>query len=159
MYDKWCNVLDAVPAREEALAEEMQKQQTNEQLRLAFAEKANALSGYIQQRASELAEQSMKALGTMEVVSPPSGCVQSLDCTSLPQDQLQALIVFEAETQAQQPEMESVEEIHRQMQAALIFDNKHATVGIEVRGHSGVVLLQHRTSCKHAVLLLAGSAC
>lgn len=29
--------------------------------------------------------------------------------------------------------MDSVEEIHRQMQAALIFDNKHATVGIEVR--------------------------
>lgn len=74
MYDKWCNVLDAVPAREESLAVEMQKQQTNEELRLAFAEKANALSVYIQQRASELAEQSMKALGTMEVGSPQSGC-------------------------------------------------------------------------------------
>lgn len=69
VYDKWCNVLDAVPVREETLAEEMRKQQTNEELRIAFAEKANALSEYIQQRGTELAEQSMKALGTMEVGS------------------------------------------------------------------------------------------
>ena len=40
--------------------------------------------------------------------------------------------MFEAETLAQQPEMESAEEIHRQTQAALIFDNKHATVTMEV---------------------------
>lgn len=62
-------MLDAVPVREETLAEEMRKQQTNEELRLAFAEKANALSDYIQQRGTELAEQSMKAHGTMEVGS------------------------------------------------------------------------------------------
>ena len=68
VYDKWCNVLDAVPAREQSLAEEMEKQQMNEQLRLAFAERANALADYIQQRGSELAEQSMQALGTMEVL-------------------------------------------------------------------------------------------
>ena len=67
VYDKWCKVLDTVPDREKLLTEEMMKQQTNEQLRVAFAEKANALAVYIQGRASELAEQSMKALGTMEV--------------------------------------------------------------------------------------------
>ena len=50
------------------------------------------------------------------------------------QDQLQALVRFEAEVQAQQSEMESAEEIHRQTQAALIFDNKHAQVTMEVRG-------------------------
>lgn len=52
---------------------------------------------------------------------------------SLPQDQLQALIVFEQETLAHQPELESAEEIHRQTQAALIFDNQHATVTMDVR--------------------------
>ena len=67
VYDKWCKVLDTVPERDAKLAEEMQKQQTNEELRLAFAEKANALSDYIQQRQTQLAEQSMRALGTMEV--------------------------------------------------------------------------------------------
>lgn len=45
----------------------MEKQQTNEQLRLAFAEKANALSEYIEQRGTQLAEQSMRGQGTMEV--------------------------------------------------------------------------------------------
>ena len=67
MYDKWCKVLDTVPEREQKLAEEMEKQQMNEQLRLAFAEKANALGDYISQRQTELAEQSMRAHGTMEV--------------------------------------------------------------------------------------------
>ena len=68
VYDKWCNVLDAVPEREKSFEEEMVKQQTNEQLRVAFAERANALAEYIQQRGTELADQSMQALGTMEVL-------------------------------------------------------------------------------------------
>lgn len=67
MYDKWCQVLDTVPERENILLTEMEKQQTNEQLRLAFAEKANALSEYIEQRGTQLAEQSMRGQGTMEV--------------------------------------------------------------------------------------------
>ena len=70
MYDKWCKVLDTVPEREQKLADEMAKQQANEELRVAFAEKANALAEYISQRQSELADQSMKALGTMEVPPP-----------------------------------------------------------------------------------------
>ena len=45
----------------------MERQQANEELRVAFAEKANSLAEYISQRQGELAEQSMKALGTMEV--------------------------------------------------------------------------------------------
>ena len=67
MYDKWCKVLDTVPEREDKLSKEMEKQQTNEQLRIAFAEKANALSDYIAQKDTELAEQTMHAQGTMEV--------------------------------------------------------------------------------------------
>jgi actinin alpha len=123
VYDKWCNVLDAVPAREQSLAEEMEKQQMNEQLRLAFAERANALADYIQQRGSELAEQSMQALGTME-------------------DQQEALVAFEAETLSHQPEVEGAEEVHRQTQAALIFDNKHAHVSMEGLRANWTALLQ-----------------
>lgn len=123
VYDKWCKVLDTVPERDAALAEEMKKQQSNEELRLAFAEKANALSAYIHQRQTELAEQSMQGHGTME-------------------EQLQALQGFEAETLAQQPEMEVAEDIHRQTEAALIFDNKHASVTMEgLRGNWAGLLL------------------
>lgn len=60
--------------------------------------------------------------------------VAILNRFSLPQDQLQALIVFEQETLGHQAELESAEEIHRQTQAALIFDNQHATVTMDVRG-------------------------
>lgn len=67
VYDKWCKVLDTVPERESALVQETEKQQMNEQLRLAFAEKANALAEYIQQRGTALADLSVQAVGTMEV--------------------------------------------------------------------------------------------
>ena len=60
-------MLDTVPEREQKLADEMARQQANEELRVAFAEKANSLAEYISQRQTELTEQSMKALGTMEV--------------------------------------------------------------------------------------------
>ena len=56
-----------------------------------------------------------------------------LPLSTVPQDQQQALVAFEAETLTHQPEMESAEEVHRQTQAALIFDNKHANVTMEVR--------------------------
>ena len=175
MYDKWCKVLDTVPEREQKLADEMARQQSNEQLRVAFAEKANALSEYITQRQTELTEQSMKALGTMEVLPlslppslspslPPSLSLQLHPplhplSLSLSQDQLQALVAFEAETLTKQPEMDGAEEIHRQTQAALIFDNKHSTVSMEVcvcerareRGREGYLML--------SVLLYAGTAC
>ena len=41
-------------------------------------------------------------------------------------------MAFEAETHTKQPEVDGAEEVHRQMQAALIFDNKHSTVSMEV---------------------------
>ena len=67
MYDKWCQVLDTVPEREASLGEELQKQQQNEQLRLEFADKANAAGAYIESRHTGLADLSMQGLGTMEV--------------------------------------------------------------------------------------------
>lgn len=48
-------------------------------------------------------------------------------------------MAFEAETLTKQPEVDSAEEIHRQTQSALIFDNKHSTVSMEVRGRRKVV--------------------
>lgn len=112
LYEKWCKVLDAVPDRETALGQETEKQQTNEQLRLAFAEKANSLASYINQRGTELAELSVQAVGTME-------------------EQLQVLSSFQTETQEHLPDLEAAEEIQKQIQAALIFDNKHASTSME----------------------------
>ena len=68
MYEKWCKVLDAVPDRDTALDVELQKQQQNEQLRVSFAEKANAVGAYIETKHTALADLSMQGMETMEVV-------------------------------------------------------------------------------------------
>lgn len=91
VYEKWCKVLDTVPAKEEALAAELGKQQENEQLRVQFAEKANSVGAYIDQRSAALAELSMGASGgTME-------------------EQLTTIKAFQAETLEYQPQIEEAE--------------------------------------------------
>lgn len=91
MYEKWCSVLDTVPTKEEALDQELAKQQENEQLRLQFAEKANVVGAYIEQRYSALHELSMGASGgTME-------------------EQLETVKAFQAETLEYQPQIEDAE--------------------------------------------------
>ncbi len=67
MYEKWCGVLDAVPVREARFEEELQKQQQNEQLRLTFAEMANAAGAYIEEKHPALADLVMQGGPTMEV--------------------------------------------------------------------------------------------
>ena len=66
MYEKWCSVLDAVPAREAALDAELQNQQQNEQLRREFAGKANDLGAFIEEKHTALADLSMQGMGSME---------------------------------------------------------------------------------------------
>ncbi len=72
MYAKWCAVLDAVPNREEQFAVEMQKQQQNEELRIVFAEKANAAGAYIEEKHTELSDLIMQGGATMEVRMAPN---------------------------------------------------------------------------------------
>ena len=66
VYEKWCSVLDAVPACDATLEEELQKQQQNDQLRMQFAEKANELGAFIEEKHTALADLSMQGMGTME---------------------------------------------------------------------------------------------
>lgn len=91
VYEKWCKVLDTVPMKDQALEEELAKQQQNDQLRVDFAEKANAIGAYIDQRSAALAELSMGAGGgTME-------------------EQLATVKAFQAETMEYQPQIEAAE--------------------------------------------------
>ena len=106
MYDKWCSVLDAVPAYEARLEQELERQKNNEGLRVAFAEKANAVGAYIDQRSTDLAELSMQGQGTME-------------------EQLEAMKAFQAETTAYQPEIEATEQANQALEEAIVFDNPH----------------------------------
>lgn len=91
VYEKWCKVLDTVPMKDQALEEELAKQQHNDQLRVDFAEKANAIGAYIDERSAALAELSMGAGGgTME-------------------EQLATVKAFQSETTEYQPQIEAAE--------------------------------------------------
>ena len=91
VYEKWCKVLDTVPMKDQALEEELAKQQHNDQLRVDFGEKANAIGAYIDERSAALAELSMGAGGgTME-------------------EQLATVKAFQSETTEYQPQIEAAE--------------------------------------------------
>ena len=91
MYEKWCRVLDTVPEKEQALEQELAKQHENDKLRLEFAEKANAIGAYIDERSAALSDLSMGATGgTME-------------------EQLATVKAFQAETLEYQPQIEAAE--------------------------------------------------
>ena len=91
MYEKWCKVLDTVPAKDQALEQELTKQHENNKLRLEFAEKANAVGAYIDERSAALADLSMGATGgTME-------------------EQQATMKSFQAETLEYQPQIEAAE--------------------------------------------------
>ena len=94
MYEKWCKVLDAVPARDTSLEEELQRQQQNEALRVKFAEIANEVGVYIEERSSALAELSMQGKDTME-------------------EQLEAVKEFQTETMSHQSKLDEAESVNQ----------------------------------------------
>lgn len=113
IYEKWCSILDQVPKRSETYGEELNKQQRHEQLRIVFAEKANAFGGYIESKSGALADLSMNGKGaSME-------------------DQLKALKEFQTELLANQPQIEEAETANQAIEAALIFDNPHTIYSME----------------------------
>ena len=113
IYEKWCSILDQVPKRSDTFLEELNKQQRHEQLRIVFAEKANVVGAYIENKSSALADLSMNGKGaSME-------------------DQLKALKDFHAELLANQPQIEEAEGANKAIEAALIFDNPHTIYSME----------------------------
>ncbi len=122
MYDKWCSVLDAVPQYESNLAVELEKQQGNEQLRVAFAEKANVIGAYIEERSTALSELSMEGKGTME-------------------EQLDAMKAFQEETVAYQPEIDAAESANQALENAIVFDNPHTQYSMDSIRSSWALLM------------------
>ena len=112
MYEKWCSVLDAVPARDATLEEELQKQQQNDQLRIQFAEKANALGAFIEEKHTALADLSMQGMGTMEACWELALILHlyiHLSCIFPLQEQLAAVKQFQSDVMAHQPEVDDIE--------------------------------------------------
>ncbi|KAK3573752.1 hypothetical protein QTP86_032549 [Hemibagrus guttatus] len=109
---KWERVRQLVPQRDQALIEEHARQQNNERLRKQFANQANVIGPWIQNKMEEIGHISIEMHGTLE-------------------DQLNHLRQYEKSIVNYKPKIDQLEGDHQQIQEALIFDNKHTNYTME----------------------------
>uniref|UniRef100_A0A668TLL8 Actinin alpha 4 n=1 Tax=Oreochromis aureus TaxID=47969 RepID=A0A668TLL8_OREAU len=101
-----------VPLRDNALQEELNKQNSNDTLRATFATQANAVGAYIQAKMEEIGRISIEMNGTLE-------------------DQLTNLKEYQKSIMSYTPEINKLEGYHQHIQEALIFDNQYTSYTME----------------------------
>ncbi|CAL8348138.1 unnamed protein product [Arctogadus glacialis] len=109
---KWEKVQRLVPQRDQALEEELAKQQSNDHLRRQFATQANMVGPWIQTKMEEIGRISIEMNGTLE-------------------DQLTHLREYEQSIIEYKPHIDRLEGDHQLIQEALIFDNKYTAYTME----------------------------
>ncbi|XP_075692392.1 alpha-actinin-4 isoform X5 [Rhinoderma darwinii] len=109
---KWEKVQQLVPKRDNALQGEQDKQQSNESLRLQFANQANVVGPWIQSKMEEIGRIAIEMHGTLE-------------------DQMSHLKQYEQGVINYKPNIDKLEQQHQLIQEALIFDNKHTNYTME----------------------------
>uniref|UniRef100_A0A4W5R3C2 Actinin, alpha 4 n=1 Tax=Hucho hucho TaxID=62062 RepID=A0A4W5R3C2_9TELE len=110
--NKWDKVEQLVPQRDQALQEELAKQQSNDHLRRKFATQANIVGPWIQTKMEEIGRISIEMNGTLE-------------------DQLVNLREYEQSIIEYKPNIDQLEGDHQLIQEALIFDNKYTAYTME----------------------------
>ncbi|XP_056140097.1 alpha-actinin-4 isoform X2 [Lampris incognitus] len=110
--NKWDKVQQLVPQRDQALQEELAKQQSNDHLRRKFASQANIVGPWIQTKMEEIGRISIEMNGTLE-------------------DQLTNLREYEQSIIDYKPNIDQLEGDHQLIQEALIFDNKYTAYTME----------------------------
>nr|XP_057937030.1 alpha-actinin-4 isoform X1 [Doryrhamphus excisus] len=109
---KWEQAQKLVPQRDKALQEELRKQQSHDNLRRNFAEQANVVGPWIQNKMEEIGTISIEMIGTLE-------------------DQLTNLKEYERSIVDYKPNIEQLEGVHQHIQEALIFDNVYTAYSME----------------------------
>ncbi|MGH0187032.1 UNVERIFIED_CONTAM: hypothetical protein FKN15_023396 [Acipenser sinensis] len=109
---KWDKVQQLVPQRDRALQEELARQQSNDRLRRQFANHANVVGPWIQNKMEEIGRISIEMNGTLE-------------------DQLNHLKQYERSIIEYKPNIDQLEGDHQLIQEALIFDNKDTSYSME----------------------------
>ncbi|XP_067307417.1 alpha-actinin-4 isoform X4 [Pseudorasbora parva] len=109
---KWEKVQQLVPQRDQALKEELARQQSNDHLRRQFANQANMIGPWIQNKMEEIGRISIEMNGTLE-------------------DQLTHLRQYEQSIIEYKPNIDQLEGDHQLIQEALIFDNKYTSYTME----------------------------
>lgn len=92
------------------------RQQRNEGLRRKFAEKANTVGPWIERQMDAVAAIGMGIQGSLE-------------------DQLHKLKQFEQAAAQYKPHIDELEQVHKEVQEALIFENRYTSYTMEVRLH------------------------
>ncbi|XP_054883890.1 alpha-actinin-4-like isoform X2 [Poeciliopsis prolifica] len=109
---KWEKAMAMVPQRDNALQDELNKQNNNDSLRATFAAQANAVGAYLQAKMEEIGRISIEMNGTLE-------------------DQLTNLKDYQTTIMSYMPEINKLEGHHQQIQEALIFDNQYTSYTME----------------------------
>ncbi|ESO12433.1 hypothetical protein HELRODRAFT_93275 [Helobdella robusta] len=108
---RWTSLKQLIPERDHTLQNELVKQQNNERLRRAFAQKANQVGQWIE-----------RYLDAVTSVALQKGKLE---------DHLNKLKNFEKEVYAYRSNIDELERYNNDIQEALIYDNKHTPYTME----------------------------
>ena len=110
--NKWREVKDLVPKRDQVLQNEMIRQENNERLRRQFAQKANLVGQWIERHLDAVASVGVQR-GSLE-------------------DQLAKLHVMEKDVMSYRPNIDELERYNQEVQEHMIFENRHTQYTMEV---------------------------
>ncbi|CAG5110515.1 Oidioi.mRNA.OKI2018_I69.chr2.g4911.t3.cds [Oikopleura dioica] len=108
----WNAVVNYIPRRDSSLQLELAKQQHHNQLRIKFAQQANAIGPWIQQKTEEIVGVALEMDGTLE-------------------QQIQKLKSYQTAVEGYRPKVEELAHHHQEIQEALVFDNPHTNYTME----------------------------
>jgi len=112
LTNKWHEVKQLAPDRDTVLRNELMRQQNNERLRRAFAQKANVVGQWIERHLDAVATASMQK-GKLE-------------------ENLSRLYAIDKEVAAFRPNIDELERYNQDIHEAMIFDNRHTPYTMEV---------------------------
>ncbi|XP_053207168.1 alpha-actinin-like isoform X1 [Panonychus citri] len=110
--NKWADVKQLVPKRDQVLSAESMRQQRNEGLRRRFGERANVVGPWIERQMDAVAAVGMGMQGTLE-------------------DQKNKLIQYDQAVNQYRPNMDELEKIHQEVQESMIFENRYTQFTME----------------------------
>jgi len=112
LKQKWQEVRELVPKRDQILQAEMVRQQNNERLREQFAAKANTVGQWLESRLDKVASLGLQK-GSLE-------------------DHLKTLHSLDDEVAGYRPHIDELERYNQEVRDALVFDNPHTPYTMEV---------------------------
>uniref|UniRef100_A0A914XJU8 Alpha-actinin, sarcomeric n=1 Tax=Plectus sambesii TaxID=2011161 RepID=A0A914XJU8_9BILA len=109
---KWQDVQQSVPRRDQQLQQELSRQQNNERLRHAFAEKANAVGPWLESQLEQVVQIGLGGRGSLEQA-------------------IKRLQEIFNQAHTYKPNLDELERINQEMQENFVFENRQARYSME----------------------------